>query len=291
MTSPRRLTVAANAMIAAVRAGGSATAAMQKHCPAVYDEIVADAASPDLFLLWGRSFNFDENAGQTIVAPEIVAAVGRLAGVPMRGRAVHAGLLHTYGYLFSSIKTPYGLKRDRWLSQSLEQGLGLEESLLSDRPHSGTLLGNATWLFGQIAFRKHSAALRRLDSCGASVAAELRDGDFAIKKTIRIIEEAQPAAVAKSKTPPGLVRFIIDLVPYRHQPANPAADDTLLVYSVQIGRSAPQLITGFPVKQAAARALRESVDEPSPVEIRPRYNAAVPGFTSPRPGRRYLVDT
>ena len=280
-------------MIAAVRTGGSAAAALRKHCPAVYDEIVADAASPDLFTLCGRSFNFDENAGKTIVAPEIVAAVGRLAGVPMRGRAVHAGLLHTYGYLFSSIKTPYGLKRDRWLSQSLEQGLGLEESLLSDRPHSGTLLGNVTWLFGKIAFREHSAALRRLESCGASVAAELRSRDFTSKKNLRIIEEARPqgGTGARRRTPSGVVRLITDLVPYRHKPTNPTADDTLLVYSLQIGRTAPQLITGFPIQQAAARALRESVDEPSPVEIRPRYNAAVPGFASPRPGRRYVVQS
>lgn len=290
MTSPRQFTVAAKAMTAAVRASGAAAAALEKHCPAVFAEIVTDAASPDLFSLWGRSFNFDENAGKTIVAPEIVAAVGRLAGVPMRGRAVHAGLLHTYGYLFSSIKTPYGLKRDRWLSQSLEQGLGLEESLLSDRPHSGTLLGNATWLFGQIAFHGHPAALRRLKSCGASVAAELRDRDFTNKQNLRIVEETTTRNTSRRTIRSEVVRFITDLVPYRRKPASPTADDTLLVYSVQIGRVAPQLITGFPIKPTAARALREAVDEPAPVAIRPRYNAAVPGFKSPRPGRRYLAE-
>ena len=67
-----------------------------------------DQEPSPLLALWGRSVNADENTGETIVHPAILAAIGALAGVPMRGRFVQAGLQHTYGYLFSLIDTPYG---------------------------------------------------------------------------------------------------------------------------------------------------------------------------------------
>lgn len=36
----------------------------------------------------------------------------------------HAGLMHTYGYLLSTVATPYGLKRERWLTTDLAMALG-----------------------------------------------------------------------------------------------------------------------------------------------------------------------
>src|SRR5262249_2770464 len=114
--------------------------------------------------------NVDEYAGQTIVHPEILRAIGELAGVRMRSPVVHAGLQHTYGYLFSLIETPYGAKRDRWVTTDLETGFGLELSLLGEKPHDGTLLANLTWFLGRIVFRGRPASLPRLAKIGRAPA-------------------------------------------------------------------------------------------------------------------------
>src|SRR5262245_13206806 len=115
MPRDKMLAGAAAEMIAAARAGEPIVPLLRRRCPEVLRQIVADARHPGLFSHWGRSANFDENAQSVIVDPAIVRAVGETAGVPARGRFVHAGLLHTYGYLFSLIETPYGAKRDRWV--------------------------------------------------------------------------------------------------------------------------------------------------------------------------------
>ncbi|MGC3970942.1 MAG: hypothetical protein QM775_27505 [Pirellulales bacterium] len=104
------LPAAAAAMITAAQRHESPAAVLRKRCPHVYRQMTSDAHRAAMFSLWGRSVNFDEHAGQTIVDPAIVEVVGELAGKSMRGEVVHAGLLHTYGYLFSVIDTPYGAK-------------------------------------------------------------------------------------------------------------------------------------------------------------------------------------
>src|SRR5262245_47126296 len=104
---------AARAMVTAADSGRSVVAVLRKLCPPVYRQIVQERKRPEVLSLWGRSSNVDENAGKVIVHPAILRAIGELAGVPMPGRIVHAGLQHTYGYLFSLIETPYGFKRDR----------------------------------------------------------------------------------------------------------------------------------------------------------------------------------
>ncbi|MBY6676500.1 hypothetical protein HQ314_06190 [Rhodococcus sp. BP-332] len=51
----------------------------------------------------------------------------------------HAGLMHTYGYLLSTVVTPYGLKRQRWLTSDLAVAFGKEPTHLQPTP-SGTPL-------------------------------------------------------------------------------------------------------------------------------------------------------
>ena len=43
----------------------------------------------------------------------------------MTGRAVHSGHMHTYGYLLTNLRTPFGFKRTRWTSSTIGLGLGL----------------------------------------------------------------------------------------------------------------------------------------------------------------------
>src|SRR6185312_10106073 len=102
----------ARAMIEAATRSRSAVKVLQKHCPHIYRQLVRLRECRGLLSLWGRSRNVDEFVEQAIVHPAILRVIGQLTGVPMRGRIVHAGLEHTYGYLFSLIETPFGYKRE-----------------------------------------------------------------------------------------------------------------------------------------------------------------------------------
>lgn len=282
----QQLQQAADAMLAAAERHRSVAAALKRSAPHVYRQITRDSRHPALLAAWGKSRNVDDNVGATIVPPAIVEAIGSTAGVPMRGVNVHAGLLHTYGYLFSSLQTPYGLKRDRWLSKTLEQGFGLDTQLLSDHPGAGTLLANATWFFGHIAFRDRPAALRRFAAAAPIVAPELVRHDFRSYEVLRIVEQAEPTGTLKRP-----VTFVTDLIPYPNPPTAPGAESTLLVYSVQIGEKSPRkLITGFPIRTEMVRTLLDDVPERGRTQVGPRYNAYVPGLASGStvPGRSAL---
>jgi hypothetical protein len=284
MPRAQRLAAAADEMIAAA-GRSSVTPILRKQCPGVFRQIATDSRHPELFPLWGRSANFDENAQSVIVDPAIVGAVGETAGVPMRGRFVHAGLLHTYGYLFSLIATPYGAKRDRWVLEQLENGFGLRPRLLSDVPDDGTLLANVTWFFGRIAFRGAAAQLNRLRRAVPHAAGDLFRYDFNSLAVRRIVEEARIPRGSR------VVRIVTDLVSYRRPPVEATDENTLLVYSVAGGSTAPpRLVTGFPVRQAAVDELCRSVPRSGAAEIRLRYNAYLPGlYGRTVRGRRYVA--
>jgi hypothetical protein len=176
--------------------------------------------------------------------PAIRDAIGQLAGVDMTGDAVHAGLMHTYGYLLSNLETPFGFKRERYTSGSIATGLALEpRDLLSPWPSEGTLLSNLSAIAGDIAASR---------------------SDFARD---RFVEHA-PAHELTLQT---------DLVAF------PNADEIkgthLLVYSLQHGTAPQQLITAFPVEPWARGKLlkraKKAADR-SDLPIRLRYNARLP---------------
>lgn len=265
MSSSTYLEDAAIAIIGAAESGRPLGPVFEEHCPEVARQILADRRYPEMLALWGRSCNIDENVGTAIVAPVILRLIGELAKVPMRGRFVHAGLAHTYGYLFSLIETPYGPKRQRWLSTVLEDGFGIEKSLLGDRPAEGTLLGNLTRFLVGIAFR--GEAIRH----EWPVAAEIAKFDFDRLQVSRIVESAT--------TPRGKLQIVTDLVPFPNVPSQSGVETTLLVYSVRTGsRRRTRLITAFPMKSAAVEELKASVTAEKRVPIRLRYNAYVRGF-------------
>src|SRR5690242_5335072 len=124
------------------RAGVLTADMLKKECGWLCRQIATDAATRGLFDLWGTSSNFDESAKLSIVEPGVLSAIGEIARVKLAGPIVHAGLQHTYGYLLSTISTPYGFKRDRWSNTALEQGFGLPADVLGPNPSQGTLLAN-----------------------------------------------------------------------------------------------------------------------------------------------------
>lgn len=253
--------------------------------------------------LWGHSINFDELAGGTIVDPSIIAVLGDKFGIraPMilthikadklpdspasallgkpvttdsQGHPlVHAGLEHTYGYLFSLLKTPYGYKRARWVQGEIEQGFGWKPGLLSPRPESGTLFGNVTFVAGSIAFRGNEPRLNVLKKNLEGVPAELRAFDFSKLARIRVEETVQ------AKDAAGEARKVVlrtDLVPFPH----PQKDTHLLIYSVADASALGDvLITVFPVTQSFVDLVTRADNLGDGKPVQTRYNGFVEGVT------------
>lgn len=226
--------------------------------PKMVSSLETDAEASGQKALWGQSLNFDENAKKTIVPPAALDAVLRLAKAPCRmGIVVHAGFMHTYGYLLSNLETPFGYKRNRWLQGEIERGLNLPPGQLSPSPAKGTLFGNVTELLASVAIdRKYKAT--------------------------RIVE--------KLLAGPHTLEIFTDLVPFLNTPTEPKASNHLLVYSYLDSREKGQkLVTAFPVNQDFVTRSLEPSRFGDKVSITVRYNAYIEGVQTGR-GRRSLQD-
>jgi hypothetical protein len=285
MSFGHHLQQAAKAMVAAATADRAVLPVLRERCPHIRRQILRDGRHRGLLACWGRSVNVDENAGQLIVHPAILKGIGRLAGVPMAGRSVHAGLQHTYGYLFSLIVTPYGAKRDRWLATDWKRAFCIARSLLTDRPGQGTLLANATWFLGHIVHRDRPQALRRLERNVPTAAPSLADYPFACLNVSRVVEQV----IVRGKTEREVL-LITDLVPFLDA-GEAGEENTLLIYSINIESEPIRLITAFPVSARVVEEIKGSVPRRrGTVDVRLRYNAYVPElFGRTMKGRRFLA--
>lgn len=268
---------AAREMTKAAAKGRPVLPLLRRLCPEIFHQIVRDGKTPGLLSLWGQSVNVDENVRRLIVPPAILHAIGHLAGIPMKGRIVHAGLQHTYGYLFSLLDTPYGLKRDRWLATDMERALGLGPSLLSPQPRRGTLLANLTFFLGQIVFQGNEKCLQALASLVDAVGPSIARYPFGELRVTRILEEV---ALGTKR-----IRIRTDLLAYPHPPPEAGGPKTLLIYSTQKGIQGPiQLVTAFPVRPEFEKELKASAQSSDQVDVRLQFNAYVRGML----GRTFL---
>ncbi|MBU6374988.1 MAG: hypothetical protein KGQ59_03240 [Bdellovibrionales bacterium] len=223
----------------------------------IVQSLELDAKDPALHEAWGLSLNFDAGARAEIVSRPILQALARefrtdlteVDGVTHQ----HAGLIHTYGYLLSNLRTPFGYKRARWVSGTVDRGLGLPAETLGPAVRgSSTLLSRATYLFLKVALHQDPGAWKAWRRRLLERATPELDG-LSLPKISRKIER-YPLQSG------GFADLITDLVPLERDPAG----RRLLVYSVRrAGRV--QLITGFPVEA--------SFEERPGNPVRPRYNA------------------
>ncbi|MBC7475831.1 MAG: hypothetical protein H7263_16225, partial [Candidatus Sericytochromatia bacterium] len=202
--------------------------------------------------IWGRSINYDENAHDIIVNPAIINTLENLFQVKDDEKSemvndkqiVHAGMEHTYGYLFSNLKTPYGYKRQRWVAGEIEKGFNLPVGVIGPHPKEGTLYTNATYFFGHIAFRDDAKKLSQLESKKKTAATVLHNFDFSKLKIIRLEE-----TVSIKKADNSIKKVIIrtDFAQFDI----PQKDAYLLVYSIYDSDvKQNKLITGFPVEKS-----------------------------------------
>ena len=240
--------------------------------PDIVAQIHQDAVRRGPLSFWGRSRNFDDLAEATIVEPCILKLIAAVARVKISPVTPHAGLQHTYGYLFSTIETPYGFKRDRWTETAIESAFGLNLTTLGPRPDAGTLLANATWLSGHIAFRGSRARMDRLENyLREKVAPELPKTKLHSCSHLRLSERV--SAVWRQEKRSWTLQT--DLVA-----APTDSRFSLLVYSIiDHHTEAQRLITLFPIGAAGREELKDRATQRQRSDIRTRYNAYVPGLS------------
>ena len=259
---------------------------LDAEAPGITASMQNDAKIPAWLDLWGYAINFDENAHGIIVDPGIVDLVNQRMGAARQfnvnigeniTRSVtNAGVQHTYGYLFSTLNTPYGYKRARWVNPNVSYGFGLEAGLLGPSPSMGTLYMNVTYFAGSIAFAADAAELAMLAAVPNDkrqiVAEAIRNFDYKSLKVSRLSESLQmPGSSRRVVLRTDLVKFPRPLVP---------TDVAWLIYSVYDsvdGRS--RLISAFPVGQATVDKVTAIDKLGNDKAITTVYNAYVPGVS------------
>ena len=96
------------------------------------------------FERWGSSTVIDEHVGGPVISAPLFAALHSRAGLAAQWPVGNAGLLHVYGYLLSTVPTPFGFKRDRWLTSTLATAYGLSADAFVPGTSPRTLLERVT---------------------------------------------------------------------------------------------------------------------------------------------------
>lgn len=164
--------------IAAAQAERDPAAALDAHSW-LGDAISTDAHS-DRFAQWGHSTVVDEYVGAAVVSRGLFDALHERAGIAAAWPVGNAGLLHVYGYLLSTVPTPYGLKRERWLGPELARACGLGDDAF------------VPWASGRTLLSRVTDATRRVLSEAASETELISD----VEATIAVSAETGPGAVA-----------------------------------------------------------------------------------------------
>lgn len=241
-----------------------------------------DAASVFYKTLWGTSINFDDGEKKIIVSPNISKELTELFKVkPLwdeKNKLMHAGVQHTYGYLFSNLYTSFGYKRARWVRNELESGFNLSPDLLGPKAKEGTFFTNITYFLGNICFQDNLKTLNLLKTSPESqtVSEELKNFAYS-KLSISRLEET---VLFDEHT----VVLRTDIVNFLSQPSDLKANSALLIYSVLDSRQdGPQIISGFPVNAAFAQRLFQEKNLGTNQNITTRYNAWVDKVTGVNP--------
>jgi hypothetical protein len=263
------------------------TAQLDRLAPNLKDQLVADSHRSSWHALWGSSINYDEFAHGMIVNPAILEAIRETMAVstpiieptassPVKGQIVHAGMEHTYGYLFSVLKTSFGYKRARWVRSIIESGFGLPMGMLGPNTPEGTLFSNITYFIGNISFQTDKSALAELKKGQKGIPQALRKFSFKKLKPIRLEEKVNvPDTQGHSR----LVVLRTDLVPFTAKSTDPG-NTHLLIYSVvDPAHEGAKLITAFPVANSFVQTVMkpENLGDHKPVIT--RYNGFVDGLT------------
>jgi hypothetical protein len=262
----------------------------------LYEQLKSEHSSKAWHSLWGYSINFDELAHGQIVDPEILKLLYSLADFPPPALGPgtpdtieHAGLEHTYGYLFSVLKTSFGYKRSRWVGGEINQGFAFPSNPISASPKRGSLFRNVTYFIGSIAFRGDASRLNELQIGAQGVDPALVSLKYDELKVTRVEETLLVDGNRKVVIRTDLVPFPVAPAPAAAGAPAPPTNDTLLVYSIVdwgvpsptrlIKSVHPILITAFPVTSSFGAGVTQPGTLGDNQPIITRYNAYIPGVT------------
>ena len=211
---------------------------------------------------WTDSTPFDEVAKEFILPDKVLDALSIRHIIT--GGVVHvpAGLMHTYGYLFSQLKTPYGLKGKRWIESRLDERLGLPAGTFGPLAPKGEFSSNVTTAFlkltGERPFLPSAAKIRLSSKAVGSVEQKVtwrtQDGKIEKASVFTHLVALKPLSGFETK------------------------DEYLLIYSlVRDGRR--RLVTGFPVNDDFAASIMKNPAGKSAAFV-PRFNLYIdPSWT------------
>ncbi|WP_433674760.1 amino acid deaminase [Microbacterium gorillae] len=148
---------------------------------------IAEDRDSDAFAAWGESTVIDENTGEPVIGTGLFGALHRRAGIEATWPVGNAGLIHCYGYLLSLAATPYGLKRERWLTADLARAAGREDDALIPWRPGPTLLSRAAELMTSA-----------LDDDASPLDIPVPDTDGVISTRVGVLHSAGQSAVAYS---------------------------------------------------------------------------------------------
>ena len=259
------------AVLRTAKNGRISIRSFRHHFPRICDQIRQDAQT-DVFRYWGLCSNRDEPSLSRITDRKLLNVIGRLARRPIRTAAgYHAGLMHTYGYLLSTLKTRYGYKHERWTTGIIENGLRLEEVVFDPLHSRGSLLQNATFLIGGITLREHPKLFRKMQLSLNAVHPELSTYNFC-SLNIDVLREKVRL--------PGLGTLTLETY-IAHLPLPTPDASALVCYTTsKPGKNTRELVTCFPVSQAGVDEIFSTMPVTRSANIRLRFNARVEGITT-----------
>jgi hypothetical protein len=238
--------------------------------PHLLSQIQNDSRDSLLLNFWGESLNFDSGAQKKIINDQIISDLQAQFGIKNDNRVVHAGITHTYGYLFSVLETPYGFKRKRWIDSSLNYAFSLVGKSLSPETKEGGLLSNITFFVGKLAFKnkKDQDALLLLKNVSREVL------NFDYSKIPKLVLEEQIKGADSQNV---ILRTTLIHLPIKQDREE---NDYLLIYSIFSSNfNKEKLVTAFPIKEEAFKKITSPMMLGASQPIVLRYNAYVNNFT------------
>lgn len=254
-----------------VENGASIINVLDENYPLLSLQIKKEATDPYLPMFWGESLNFDSNAKKKIVEDRIISDLQEMFNIRNDNKIVHAGIMHVYGYLFSTIDTPYGYKRKRWIVPTLNRGFDLKSKALSPDASEGGLFSNITYFAGMLAF-KNKTELSLLKN----VSNEIFTFDYSKLKFERLEENLKDYTLVTT-----LVHF-----------PNKTGDDNeyLLIYStINKLLNKELLVTVFPINAESYKGITANDSLGNNQKIVVRYNAYLAGIEQNLTGKRLLI--
>ena len=147
------------------------------------------------FDAWGRSTVIDENIGAPVISRALFDELHRRAGITAQWPVGNAGLLHCYGYLLSLVETPYGLKRERWVTPALAEACALAPDAFLPWLDGTTLLERAGAVASRIIHGAPSSRTLTVERRPTLVGLTREQGPAALSYAVAAAAETAPLLI------------------------------------------------------------------------------------------------